>query len=792
MDGVSRRTFLKACAATAAAASTPVLHGWGAQRAERTMRAAHHAIPFNQDWLFGGKFTPDTLRPDFNDAAFQRITLPHCVAPLSWHGYDPASWQDIWIYRRHFDLPIGLGRLRTFLHFDRVMAGATPAVNGHTLPQHLGGFLPFEYEITDLVREKNVLAVAVDSRWLDAPPSGSHKGPASIDYLLPGGISGHVSLRAVPAVFIQDVFAKPVDVLDSNRRVEIACTINAGKRIPAHVRLEAVLREGKREIARASESAVIEQETRQVNLLLNKLRNIALWDVEHPRLYDLVVTLIADNQPFHDYHVRIGFRDARFEGDGFFLNGKRLRLFGLDRHELYPYVGFSASNRAQRRDAEILRHEFNVNSVRCSHYPQSAAFLDACDELGLMVWEEIPGWQYIGDDAFKDLALRDVEGMVRRDRNHPSIIIWGVRINESHNNPALYTRTRDIAKSLDDSRPTSGSMTPYSLKTWKTEWHQDVFAYDDYESAPDGTVGIQPPLPGVPYMLAETVGQYSYGSKGFNTIYRRAGNPADQMRQALNHAQAHSRAANYPRCAGVIAWCAFDYLSLMNAHDGVKCPGVADGFRIPKLGASFYKAQVDPGVRPVIEPDFSWDFNAQTPDGPGENAAIFSNCDRLELSIDGKHHATLHPDRAGYPNLIAPPFFANLKMDGVHRPELRIDGYIGETKALSRRFSSDHAADQLWLKADDKDLRGDGSDTTRLAFGAMDKYGSLRTTGTGEVALRISGPGIIIGDNPFELEGPGGVGAVWIKSLPGHTGRIEVEASHPSLGRRSIAIEVRE
>ncbi len=123
--------------------------------------------------------------------------------------------------------------------------------------------------------------------------------------------------------------------------------------------------------------------------------------------------------------------------------------------------------------------------------------------------------------------------------------------------------------------------------------------------------------------------------------YRRAGDIGEQTSQAIYHAQAHSRAADHPRIAGVIAWCAFDYASLMNPYNDVKCPGIADVFRIPKLGASFYLAQVDPSVRSVIEPNFYWDFGPQTSSGPGDHAAIFSNCDRLELFIDGKHHATL-------------------------------------------------------------------------------------------------------------------------------------------------------
>jgi beta-galactosidase len=569
--------------------------------------------------------------------------------------------------------------------------------------------------------------------------------------------------------------------------VEVACSVNAAIPLPASVRLVASLRQGARTLATVSESVRLQETSQQVNLTLSNLGNIQLWDPENPHLYDVVVTLFLDGKPLHDYAARIGFREARFDVDGFFLNGERTRLFGLDRHELYPYVGFSAPDRLLRRDAEILRRDFNCNAVRCSHYPQSQAFLDACDELGLMVWEEIPGWQYIGDESWQNQALRDVEGMVRRDRNHASIIVWGVRINESHNRPALYQRTRALAKSLDDSRPTSGSMTVRSTENWR----QDVYAYDDYHSAPDGSVGIYAPLPDVPYMLAETVGQFNYGGKGFGRKYRRAGDPALQAQQALFHAQAHDKAAANPRCAGVIAWCAFDYASLMNSYHAVKCPGVADGFRIPKLGAAFYLAQVDPAVRPVIEPDFSWDFGPRTPGGPGEHAAIFSNCDRLEVLIDGRKFADLLPDHAGFPHLKYPPFFADLRLEDAGKPELRIDGYVGNARVLSRSFSADRSADRLRLHADDEELRADGSDATRLVFQAVDKFGAPAPFAAGEVSLAVEGPGILVGDNPFQLADNGGAGAVWIKTIPGRVGNVSVEARHALLGSGRVQLQIR-
>jgi beta-galactosidase len=793
---LSRRSFIRGCAATAALG--PAVLTWGQSPGSSAHPAgpAQRLGPLDQDWLFGGKFTPAAIDSAFDDSGFARVTLPHTVTPLSWQNWDPASWQDVWICRRHFSVPPDFKNLRLFLHFDRALASATPFVNGQSLEPHAGGFLPFDREITNLVHEKgNTLAVSVDARWLNVPPAGSPRGPEAVDYLLPGGITGSVQLRAVPAIFLREVFAKPIDVLTPNRRVQLTCRVDAAGQLPASIHLTANLRQGSRIIATASQSVDVEKSDQEFQLTLANLQDIQLWDIDHPHLYNIDVTLSVNNRPVHRHATRIGFREARFALDGFYLNGRRTQLFGLNRHELYPYVGFAASPRLLRRDAEILRRQFNCNFVRCSHYPQSEAFLDACDELGLMVWQEPPGWQYIGDESWQDLAVRDVEAMIRRDRNHPAIVIWGTRINESRNDPALYKRTRAAATALDDSRPTSGTMTPSSRATWQTEWAQDVFAFDDYHATPDNTVGILDPVEGYPYMIAETVGQFNYGAgKNFNMKYRRAGDINEQMSQAIYHAQAHSRAADHPRIAGVIAWCAFDYASLMNAYNNVKCPGIADVFRAPKLGASFYLAQVDPSVRPVIEPNFYWDFGSQTPSGPGDHAAIFSNCDQLEVFLDGKHHATLAPDRTGFPHLKHAPFFVDLKLDGAAhpepRPELRIDGFVGSKLVLSRSFSPNPKSDRFSLRAEDSTLIGDGIDSTRLAFAVVDKFGAPRAFAGGQVSIHIYGPGVIVGDSSFALAESGGSGAVIVKTIIGRTGKIRVEAEHNLFGVKVVEIDV--
>lgn len=793
---ISRRGFVRNTVVSGAAlALAPVLRWGNLAAAEQSKESGpgSHIFAFDRDWMFGGKLNPSVRVVGLDERTFSSITLPHCVARLSWENWDPASWQDLWIYRRHFSLPRELKGLRVFLKFDGVMVGATPTINGQELPRHLGGYLPFEYELTKWLKNENTLNVTVDSRWSNVPPEGSPLGAKRVDYLEAGGIYRSAWLKAVPQIFIRDLFVKPVQVLDPSRRIEVLCTLDAAVLPAKSVQVEAQLQDGARVVSKAVETVHLNKIGQSsLTITLPNLGNVALWDVDSPRLYSVVARLLVDGKPIHDYCVRTGLRDAKFELDGFFLNGRRLQLFGLNRHEIYPYVGGAMPPRVMRRDAEMLRRELNCNIVRCSHYPQSEAFLSACDELGLMVWEETPGWGYLGDDAWKELLVRDVGDMIVRDRNHPAIVIWGVRANESANDVALYRRTTALAKSLDDSRPDSGSMTPGSRKDWEENWHEDVFAFDDYHAEPDGSVGIADPVPGVPYMLAEAVGQFDYtAGKGFGIRYRRAGDVSLQQVQAVRHAQAHSRAGAKPRICGVIAWCAFEYASLVNSYNTVKTPGIADVFRIPKLGASFYQAQGDPNVRPIIQPSFYWDFGPQTPSGPGKQAAIFSNCDRLELSVGGQRKATLHPNAADFPHLKHPPFFADLDLDGSARPELRIDGLVGNRLLLSRFFSSDPSQDQFLLEADDTVLDADGADATRLVFKVADKFGAERAFAGGEVTFELTGPGVIVGDNPFSLVESGGVGALWVKTLPDRLGLIRITAKHSTLGTKSVEIAAR-
>ena len=296
---------------------------------------------------------------------------------------------------------------------------------------------------------------------------------------------------------------------------------------------------------------------------------------------------------------RIGFRRAEFKKDGFYLNGKKIKLRGLNRHQSYPYVGYAMPKSMQQLDADILKRELGANAVRTSHYPQSHYFIERCDEIGLLVFTEIPGWQHIGDAAWKDQAVENVRDMVKQYRNHTSIILWGVRINESQDDEAFYRRTNEAAHEFDDSRPTGGVRA-----NRKSSLLEDVYTYNDFVH--DGKAKGCEPKKNVtsdmekPYLISEYNG-HMYPTKTFDWEEHRA-------EHALRHANVLDAVAAEEDIAGCFGWCMFDY----NTHkdfgsgDRICYHGVMDMFRNPKLAAAVYACQQE--KEPVLELSSSMDI----------------------------------------------------------------------------------------------------------------------------------------------------------------------------------------
>ena len=753
-------------------------------------------LPMNRNWRYHpGKIDAATA-PGFDDSSFTRVVLPHSNVRMPWHNFDDKDYEFVSTYRRRFRLPQSAKGRRVFVDFEGAMTASTVWINGTSLGEYKGGYTPFSFDLTPYLHfdSENILCVHLDStERADIPPFGNE-----IDYMTFGGIYRDVSLRIVLETYIDNIFARPSNVLTQSPSLDVDCFL-AGK-IPSGLTLEVELRDGETIIATGKQPIPENSSTPQTvtttapvdasdqttsdparhTVSLTQLTGIKLWDIEHPNLYTVRARLLTSGQHLDEDSRRIGFREATFTDHGFSLNGKIVKLRGLDRHQTFPFVGGAMPARVQRQDAKILRNVLHCNIVRTSHYPQSRHFLDACDELGLLVLEEIPGWQHIGDQAWKDIAVDNVGRMIRRDWNHPSIILWGVRINESQDDHSFYTRTNALAHALDATRQTGGIRYLYD-----TELLEDVMTMNDF--------GFPLRKPNHPrYLNTEFVG-HTFPTKTTDDDER-------QREHTLRHARIHNQLASDPQYAGGIGWCAFDYNTHSNfgAGDRICYHGVTDIFREPKPAAGFYKSQCDPAEEVVLEPAFHW---ANSDESVGfTKMLVCSNCEQIkfylrEASVESNPWvlvATVDPDREEFEHLKYPPFVIeknklDTKQLSLHWGDLRIDGLIGGKVAISKSLSGKGVDQKFALLPDDTALQADGADSTRIVLRVTDEFGAMRTYANDPIVLTLEGPAELIGDNPFALIG--GTGAVWIRAKE-TAGTVRLTAKHPRLGSQTVTIKL--
>ncbi len=730
--------------------------------------SGRQVFSMNRNWRYSRHFVEGGHEKDFNDSGFDRVVIPHTNIPLPWHSFDEKSYEFVSLYRRRFKLPPEARGKRVFVDFEGVMTASTVWLNGVRLGEYKGGYTPFSFELTPHLDfgGENVLAVDVDSSERpDIPPFGYE-----IDYLTFGGIYREVSIRVVPATFLENIFVQPKNALSGKPSVDVVCFIQHLEASPGGGAVEVELLDAEHVVAKASQSLPASSPANEPvphTLHLEGLSGIKLWDMENRNLYTARVRLHVGAQIVDEDSRRFGFREAQFTDHGFELNGKVIKLRGLDRHQTFPFVGQAMSGRAQRRDAQILRNKLKCNIVRTSHYPQSRHFLEACDELGLLVLEEIPGWQHIGDEAWKQISIDNVRRMIRRDWNHPSIILWGVRINESKDDHDFYTRTNALAHQLDPTRQTGG------IRYFQeSEFLEDVFTMNDF--------GFPLKPPNHPrYLNTEFVG-HTYPTKTIDQVER-------LTEHTMRHARIHDQLASNPQYAGGIGWCAFDYNThgTFGSGDRICYHGVTDIFREPKPAAGFYKSQCEPSEEIVLEPAFHW---ARGDASIGfSNAVVCSNCDHLKFYIDDTLVADVDPDRKQFAHLRYAPFVLEMGELFHKWGDLRIEGYIGGKLVITKRMSGTGVDAKFLLLPDDAQLIADGADATRVVLRVTDEFGAIRPFANDAIKLEVAGPAEMIGDNPFSLIG--GTGAVWIRAQD-KAGKVQLRAEHPRLGRQQIEIEV--
>jgi beta-galactosidase len=793
-----RREFLKTSATVAAAATLP------AASFAAPMPEAHARIvlPINRNWRYHPAKVSGAESPAFDDSKFERIVIPHTNVVMPWHNFDDKMYEFVSTYRRRFKTPAAAKGKRVFVDFEGAMTASTVYINGHNLGEYKGGFTPFSFELTKYLKAEgeNVLVVYLDStERADIPPFGYE-----IDYMTFGGIYREVSLRVVPDTYIDNIFAQPKNVLSASPFVDVDCFV-AAQSAEGNYSLVVKLSDAEgREVAREEQkialntatdpSAAKDPETpaspysstetttdpARHTVTLKSLKGIKLWDLDSPNLYTVYVLLLKDDKVIDVDSRRIGFREAMFTDGGFSLNGKIVKLRGLDRHQTFPFVGQAMPARVQKKDADILRKGLHCNLVRTSHYPQSRHFLDRCDEIGLLVLEEIPGWQHIGPEPWKLVAIDNVGRMLRRDWNHPSIILWGVRINESKDDHDFYVRTNALAHALDTTRQTGG------IRYFQeSEFLEDVFTMNDFGFP------LKKPIHGK-YLNTEFVG-HTFPTKTTDDDER-------QREHTLRHARIHNQLASDPQYAGGIGWCAFDYNTHANfgAGDRLCYHGVTDIFRENKPAAGFYKSQCDPSEEIVLEPAFHW---AHSDESVGfTKAVVCSNVEHLKFYVrdmndktaEWKFAAELDPERTEFNHLKYAPFVLDMDLIkfeklGMFWGDLRIDGFIGGKQVISKSYSGDGADKKFTLLPDDEALMADGADTTRVVLRVTDEFDAIRTYADDPIEFTLEGPGELIGDNPFSLVG--GTGAVWIRAKE-TAGTVKLTAKHPRLGLKSVSFKL--
>ncbi len=745
-------------------------------------------LPLNDNWYFTEHWS-DVLLTSY--AGLAPVRLPHTVKDVPLNYFSEKDYEMVCGYVRPLDIPADWRNKRVFVTFGAAGHEATVYCNGVELLRHRCGYTAFTAELTEHLRfgEGNLLTVRLDTREsLDQPPFGG-----VIDYLCFGGLYRAVTLEVTPQQRIADVF------------------IHADHLGNCHISAQA-------------DGPISGQIFGPTGNLLASFQgagtifvpNAPIWDLEHPNL----CTLLAQTESGARYETQFGFRTLDFRADGLYLNEKRIQLRGLNRHQSWPYLGYAVPDRAQALDADILKFELGCNVVRTSHYPQSHAFVQRCDEIGLLVFTEIPGWQHIGGEDWQAVCLQNVREMVTEYRNHPSIFIWGVRINESQDHDTLYAKTNTLAHALDPSRPTGG--VRYLQKSGFLE---DVYTFNDFihdgrhpgcrpksENTPDMTRG---------YMVTEYNG-HMFPTKSY-----------DHEGKRLEHALRHCRVLNdilaHPDIAGCTGWCMFDY----NTHadfgsgDRICYHGVLDPFRNHKLAAAAYAAEG------CTEPVLVISSNMDIGDHPGggiHDIYAFTNADVVELykgdtfiaAFRGSkefpnmaHGPVSIDDRIGSQLDCAPEVRAALNamakywVDDLprhHRESLTRAGLsMDDAVSLFGRymtgwgdkhttwnfralkdgrevaFVSKGAVESVHLeaKSDTLTLQEHGTwDMATIRFRALDQRGNVLPYCSRVVLLEVTGPVEIVGPTAIALSG--GMGGTYLRTT-GQTGKASLTLTCQSM-----------
>lgn len=729
----------------------------------------------NLGWWFKDDFKPEYISTT-DYSGFEKVNVPHTVKEVPYDCFDQTLTCAISTYIKLINLK-KLKNQRAIIEFEGVSAAFDLYINEIKVGSHKGAYSIARFDITNYVDAgSNKVMLIVDSNEReDIPPNG-----ATVDYLLYGGIYRDVTLYITGNTYIEQTMFK----YDLNEQIAAVSPelfyVSYQNEYTGQVKVKISGRNGYSH--EYIKDITLEKGEHQIVLAPESIPAIECWDLADPNMYDVNVSLWESNVQMDEQEFKVGFRNLKWDVQGIYINGKKVKIIGLNRHQSYPYVGYAMGKRAQEKDAEILKRELGVNTVRCAHYMQSKYFLDKCDELGLLVFEEIPGWGHIGEESFKEVVKNDLDNMVINHFNHPSIVIWGTRLNESSDDDELYMYTHNRCKELDPTRPTSGA-----------RWHigsnliEDIYSYNDYTPREQGEFLLQEPRAvtkteaDVPYLLSEFVGALLPTRPGDDEMH--------QEEFALYHAGLMNKVIRNDQYLGAIAWCMCDYNTHNDHNSSTKiCShGVLDMFRVPKWASYMYRSQKNPSEEIVMQPCFMG--------GRGERSEpvpffVFTNCEYIDVTLSTDITRRYYPS-IKFANLVHPPI--EVKENGEFWQDrwrgATIIGYIGGKEAARCTYSDNPRLDQMEAKADNDFLSNENVEETRIVCTFMDENGNRLLYHNNVVEVKTEGEIELIG--PSYISVMGGTAAFWVKTKATGTrgnAKVVLKTNRKELGTKTIEI----
>ncbi|HJG26875.1 MAG TPA: glycoside hydrolase family 2 protein [Parabacteroides merdae] len=761
---------------------------WAARQPEfsaagffRLDNSGREVYSMNPAWCFHKGAMEGAETKEFNDKDWTVVSLPDGIEYLPTEASGCINYQgEVW-YRKHFTPDAALKGKKLFLHFEAIMGKSKVFVNGKLLTEHFGGYLPVIADVTDVLdwNGDNVIAVWADNS--DDPSYPPGKAQDVLDYTYFGGIYRDCWLIAHNNVFITDpnyenevagggLFVAFGKVSDALAEVQLKIHVRNATKNPFSGRVEyMLLQPDGTEVARLSDKIQVKAGRATTVSDRMPVKQPMLWTPSTPTLYNLLVRVLdKEGNVIDGYRRRIGIRSIEFKGkDGFYLNGRPYGkpLIGANRHQDFAVVGNAVANSIHWRDAKKLK-DVGMEIIRNAHCPQDPAFMDACDELGLFVIVNTPGWQFWNDaPEFAQRVYSDIRNVVRRDRNHPSVWLWEPILNETWYPADFAKNTRDI---VDAEYPYPYC---YSGSDSEARGHENFPVYFAHPAnMQDASKEIDPTKTYFTREWGDNVDDWS----SHNSPSRVARNWGEQpMRvQAQHYACPYYPVTSYdvlykqsPQHVGGCLWHSFDHQR--GYHPDPFYGGLMDVFRQPKYSYYMFMAQ-----RPAVKNDRNagsgpmvYIAHEMTPFS-GKDVTVYSNCDEVRLTFNkGGKTYTYKKDknRPGMPSpvitfpdvydfMVDKAFSRTQKQDDVYLlAEGLIDGKVVATHKVVPARRPEKIL--LWMDNEGTDLKADGSDFVTVVAAVADKNGNIKRLNNYNIRFSIEGEGRLLG-GPGVLANP--------------------------------------